>query len=185
MTRLSAPYAIAVADIDHFKSFNDAYGHDTGDQILRMVATRLARVGGGGRAYRVGGEEFTILFPGKTAKDALPHLKALRLAIEESRFHTRGLSDRRSASRGADRRAATSRKTGRAGRRAPLQPAVADDTLSVTISIGVAEPYPATQWAEQVVEAADKALYCAKRMGRNRVEADSRRLRAKASRASA
>ena len=185
LTRLSAPYAIAVADIDHFKRFNDTYGHDAGDQVLRLVASRLARLSGGGRAYRVGGEEFTLLFPGTTAKDALPHLEALRLAIEESRFRLRGLPDRRSASRGADRRAAASSKTVRAGRRTPLQPAVAEDGLSVTISIGVAEPYPATQWAEQVVEAADRALYCAKRMGRNRVEVDSRRVRTKARRASA
>ena len=185
LTRISAPYAIAIADIDHFKRFNDTYGHDAGDQVLRMVASRLARVGGGGRAYRVGGEEFTLLFPGMTAKDVLPHLEALRKDIEQSRFRLRGLPDRRSASRGTDRRAAANRKTTHVGRRTPLQHAVADDGLSVTISIGVAEPYPATQWAEQVVEAADRALYCAKRMGRNRVEADSRRVRGKIRRASA
>lgn len=185
LTRFSAPYAIAVADIDHFKRFNDTYGHDAGDQVLRMVASRLARVSGGGRAYRVGGEEFNLLFPGMTAKDALPHLEALRVGIEESQFRLRGLPDRRSASRSADRRSAASRKSARVGRKTPLQPAVADDGLSVTISIGVAEPYPATQWSEQVVEAADRALYCAKRMGRNRVEADSRHARTKGRRASA
>jgi len=185
LTRLSAPYAIAVADIDHFKRLNDTYGHDAGDQVLRMVASRLARVSGGGMAYRVGGEEFTLLFPGTTAKDALPHLEALRLAIEESRFRLRGLPDRRSASRGADRRVTASRKSVGVGGKTPLQLAVADDGPSVTISIGVAEPYPATQWAEQVVAAADRALYCAKRMGRNRVEVDSRRVRTKARGASA
>ena len=185
LTRLSSPYAIAVADIDHFKRFNDTYGHDAGDQVLRMVASRLARVSGGGRAYRVGGEEFNLLFEGVTAKDARPHLEALRVAIAESQFRLRDLPDRRGASRGADRRVTASRKSARVGRKTPLQPAVADDGLSVTISIGVAEPYPATQWAEQVVEAADRALYCAKRMGRNRVEADSRRVRTKGRRASA
>lgn len=185
LTQLSAPYAIAAADIDHFKSFNDTYGHDTGDQVLRMVASRLARVGGGGRAYRVGGEEFSILFSGMSARDALPHLEALRQAIEQSRFRTRGLSDRRSASRGADRRAATNRRALRQGRKTRLRPAVGGDGLSVTISIGLAEPYPATQWAELVVEAADRALYCAKRMGRNRVEVDSGRAGTKARRARA
>jgi diguanylate cyclase (GGDEF)-like protein len=184
LTLLSAPYAIALADIDHFKSFNDAYGHDTGDQILRMVASRLARIGGGGRAYRVGGEEFTILFPGITAKAALPYLEALRETIERSRFRVRGLPDRRSASRGADRRAAANRKTVRHGKRT-LQPTIADDGLSVTISIGVAEANSATQWVQQVVEAADKALYQAKRAGRNRVQVDSYRPRTKARRASA
>ncbi len=61
---LQEPYAVAVVDIDHFKSFNDTYGHETGDQVLRLVAARLAGVTGGGQAYRVGGEEFSILFPG-------------------------------------------------------------------------------------------------------------------------
>ena len=63
LLRLEEPYAIAVVDIDHFKKFNDTYGHETGDQVLRMVAAKLAGVTGGGRAYRVGGEEFSILFP--------------------------------------------------------------------------------------------------------------------------
>ena len=57
LLRLEAPYSIAVVDIDHFKSFNDTYGHDTGDQVLSMVAARLAGVSGGGQAFRVGGEE--------------------------------------------------------------------------------------------------------------------------------
>src|SRR5208337_4510208 len=184
LLRLAHPYSIAMVDIDHFKSFNDTYGHDTGDQVLRMVASRLARVGGGGKAYRVGGEEFTILFPGMTAKNALPYLETLREAVEASRFRVRGLPDRRSASRGADRRALEKKKTVRRGKSPPPQPEVVDDGLSVTISIGLAEPRSVTQWVEQVVEAADQALYRAKRTGRNRVEVDSRRPRAKARRAS-
>ena len=74
MQRLQQPYSIAVVDIDHFKKFNDTYGHDTGDQVLRLVASNLARVTGGGRAYRCGGEEFNILFPGKLL---LAHAAAL------------------------------------------------------------------------------------------------------------
>ena len=65
LLRLQYPYSIAVVDIDHFKRFNDTYGHDTGDQVLRLVAAGLSRVTGGGHAYRCGGEEFNILFPGK------------------------------------------------------------------------------------------------------------------------
>ena len=68
LLRLEEPYAVAVVDIDHFKNFNDTYGHETGDQVLRMVAGKLAGVTGGGRAYRVGGEEFSILFPGKVGQ---------------------------------------------------------------------------------------------------------------------
>ena len=68
LLRLEDSYAVAVVDIDHFKKFNDTYGHETGDQVLRLVAAKLATVTGGGRAYRVGGEEFSILFPGKVSE---------------------------------------------------------------------------------------------------------------------
>ena len=98
LLRLQKPYAVAVVDIDHFKKFNDSYGHETGDQVLRMVAGKLAGITGGGRAYRVGGEEFSILFPGKTAKDALPHLELLRSVIEVSTFRVRAGQERRRAS---------------------------------------------------------------------------------------
>ena len=72
LLRLEAPYTVAVVDIDHFKKFNDTYGHETGDQVLRLVAAKLAGVTGGGRAYRVGGEEFSILFPGNQPKTPCP-----------------------------------------------------------------------------------------------------------------
>jgi GGDEF domain-containing protein len=165
--RLEGTYAVAVVDIDHFKSFNDTYGHDTGDQVLRLVAGRLAGVSGGGEAYRVGGEEFTILFPGKTVSEVLPHLEQLRQAIEESKFRVRGVPERRGESRGADRRV-TSRKG--AVRRLAREPEASGE-LSVTVSMGVAEPNAKTREVEQVIQAADKALYRAKQGGRNRVEA--------------
>ena len=50
---------MAMCDVDHVKRFNDAYGHDVGDQV-RMVAAKLSHVGGGGRAFRYGGEEFLV-----------------------------------------------------------------------------------------------------------------------------
>src|SRR2546428_3127529 len=95
LLRLEKPYAIAAVDIDHFKSFNDTYGHDTGDQVLRMVAARLARVSGGGQAYRVGGEEFSILFSGRSVVEVIPHVELLRKTIEASSFHVRGSEERR------------------------------------------------------------------------------------------
>jgi len=49
MAQLGGTYAIAMCDVDHFKKFNDTYGHDTGDQVLRMVAAQLSQVGGGGQ----------------------------------------------------------------------------------------------------------------------------------------
>src|SRR5204862_5535300 len=92
---LDERYAIAAVDIDHFKSFNDTYGHDTGDQVLRMVAARLARVSGGGQAYRVGGEEFSIVFPGKSVAEVIPHVELLRKVIAASSFQVRGGEERR------------------------------------------------------------------------------------------
>ncbi len=103
LLRLEMPYTIAAVDIDHFKSVNDTYGHDIGDEVLRMVAARLARTTGGGTAYRVGGEEFTILFPGKSVKQVSTHLEQLRVAIENSEFRLRLGQERRSASRGNER----------------------------------------------------------------------------------
>ena len=59
---------LAVIDIDHFKRFNDTWGHQTGDQVLRYVASVLARIGRTPRlAARYGGEEFGLLFPGESA----------------------------------------------------------------------------------------------------------------------
>jgi len=200
---LEEPYAVAVVDIDHFKKFNDTYGHETGDQVLRMVAGKLAGVTGGGRAYRVGGEEFSILFPGKTAKDAMPHLELLRSVIEVSTFRVRAGQERRRTpearrqssgqavqtpdSRGSDfrdpdfrghdrrsterrtraRRATAPRRTTRTARPSDEAPSA---EISVTVSIGVAEPRARIRAVEDVIQAADQALYRAKQSGRNRVE---------------
>ncbi len=67
-TDTTKPLTLAVIDIDHFKRFNDTWGHQTGDQVLRYVASVLARIGRQPRlAARYGGEEFGLLFPGETA----------------------------------------------------------------------------------------------------------------------
>jgi diguanylate cyclase (GGDEF)-like protein len=162
---LQEPYALATVDIDHFKSFNDTYGHETGDQVLRMVATCLAHVEGGGRAFRVGGEEFSILFPRKSLQEVLPHLETLRWNVENTAFRLRG-AERRSVPHGTDRRKPSPRKKGGA-----KQPSLVDFNreLSVTVSIGVAEPSAKLHGVENVIRAADKALYNAKAAGRNRV----------------
>jgi diguanylate cyclase (GGDEF)-like protein len=172
LLRLEGLYSIAIVDIDHFKSFNDTYGHDTGDQVLGMVASRLARVSGGGQAFRVGGEEFSILFPGKSMKEVVPHLDSLRALIEESKFRVRSTPERRSAPRGAGRRIEDKKGAGRRKPTRPRRPLTETSTgeLSVTVSIGVAEPGAKLREVEQVIEAADKALYRAKKAGRNRVE---------------
>ncbi len=180
---LQAPYSIAMVDIDHFKRFNDTYGHDTGDQVLQLVANRLARVTGGGQAYRCGGEEFAVLFPSKTTKDVVDHLEQLRAVIEKSTFRLRG-KDRRQLARGPDRRHQRARgrgQTGRAIRELTRNSGPLD--LSVTVSIGVASSGQERFDPDSVILAADKALYRAKAGGRNRVETASfprRRVRVKA-----
>src|SRR5713226_2278266 len=110
LLRLKPPYAIAAVDIDHFKRINDSFGHDTGDQVLRLVASRLARVSGGGEAFRVGGEEFTILFPGKTVQQVLDYIELLRLNIENSSFRIRSGDERRKAVRAPERRVSAKKK---------------------------------------------------------------------------
>ena len=168
LMRLQAPYCIAVVDIDHFKRFNDTYGHDVGDQVLQLVAGNLSRVTGGGRAYRCGGEEFTILFPGKSMPDVTSHLEDLRKAIEASTFHMRG-QDRRKIPRGPDRRLQKDTERTRRGQ-AKLEPEISSRLLSVTASIGVATSSRKDSNPDSVLQAADKALYRAKANGRNRVE---------------
>ena len=170
---LDQQYAIAIVDIDHFKKFNDTYGHDVGDQVLCMVASRLSRVDGGGQAFRCGGEEFAIVFRDKSAKDAFAHVDELRLAIEKSSFRMRG-ADRRAERKtepSSDRRASESDRRRPARKKAAAaKPEQLPDHLSVTVSIGVAEPSTRYRQPEQVIQAADQALYRAKNKGRNRVE---------------
>jgi diguanylate cyclase (GGDEF)-like protein len=182
---LDQQYAIAIVDIDHFKKFNDTYGHDVGDQVLCMVASRLSQVSGGGQAFRCGGEEFAIVFPNTSAKDAYEHLDSLRRVIERSTFQLRS-SERRAERRAAGTieksaerspEAKSDRRAGESDRRRPTRKkAIPEnssqppDRISVTVSIGVAEPSTRLRQPEQVIQAADQALYSAKGNGRNRVE---------------
>lgn len=145
---LGKQYTIAMLDIDFFKKFNDRYGHDVGDQVLCMVATHIRRVGGGGKPFRYGGEEFTVVFPGRSKQDVLPYLERLRQAVAGAQFGLRG--------RNRPKKAPKKRKTKK-------NPA----TVSVTISIGAAEPGGNLSKPAEVIKAADQALYRAKKRGRN------------------
>lgn len=147
LARLDGRFTVAMVDVDHFKKFNDTYGHDVGDQVLRMVAARLREVGGGGKAYRYGGEEFTILFPGRDAGEALPVVDALREAIGGDTFEIRRRERR---GNGGDA-AAESVASG----------------IRVTVSAGIAERNDRNQPFADVIKAADEALYKAKRAGRD------------------
>jgi diguanylate cyclase (GGDEF)-like protein len=154
---LADDYAIAMVDVDHFKKFNDTYGHDVGDQVLRMVASRLAGVTGEGRPFRCGGEEFAVVFPGKKAEDVIEHVELLRQTIEGSTFTVRGPD--RSQRRRDERR----------HRHNPRHLKEQRIGTSVTVSIGLAQPRAVNDDVKWVIEAADKALYAAKQRGRNRV----------------
>ena len=180
---LDQQYAIAIVDIDHFKKFNDTYGHDVGDQVLCMVAKRLLQVGGDGQAFRCGGEEFAIVFRNTSAKEAFEHLDSLRQIIEKSTFQVRGAdrraerSEERSAESRSDRRVGTAESDRRKSAKKKTAAAIPNqspdrlsDRLSVTVSIGVAEPSTRYRQPEQVIQSADQALYRAKNKGRNRVE---------------
>jgi diguanylate cyclase (GGDEF)-like protein len=124
-----------MADIDHFKSFNDTYGHQQGDTVLKETAllfkkhTRNIDI-----ASRYGGEEFTVILPRTELRDAIHVAERLRKGIEEHEF--------------------------------PGQ----DEPLHVTISLGVVEYDPEIDKDKKdFIERADKALYTAKKEGRNRV----------------
>lgn len=156
LLKLGRSYSIAMVDVDHFKRFNDRYGHDVGDQVLKMVATYLARAGGGSRAYRYGGEEFTLVFSGKQTADAVPHLEALRAAIADARFVVR--SKPRPKRKASKKTRAKRKAAGSSGKK----------PVGIRVSIGVADNKSADS-PEQVIKAADKALYRAKKKGRNRV----------------
>jgi diguanylate cyclase (GGDEF)-like protein len=150
---LGPRYALAMVDIDHFKSFNDTHGHDIGDQVLKLVAGRLAKVHGGGIAYRYGGEEFCVLFHDRSAAQARPHLEAVRGAIERYKM----------AVRADDRPKDSDDPTNLRINKPPQK------TLSVTVSIGVAGSSTELRSPAQVLKAADEALYRAKQAGRNRL----------------
>jgi diguanylate cyclase (GGDEF)-like protein len=169
LVRLQHPYAIAVVDIDHFKRFNDTYGHDTGDEVLRLVATNLSRVTGGGRAFRCGGEEFAILFLRKNGSEVFDHLEQLRKQVEKSKFRLRG-GERRRVARGPERRNKATGQRNRSGVVTGRQGRESTTELSVTVSIGLGWSSGQEAVPNAVLEAADQALYRAKANGRNRVE---------------
>lgn len=147
MLKLGGNYSIAMIDIDHFKRFNDRHGHDAGDQVLSMVASRIEQAVSGGQAFRYGGEEFTVVFPGKGIEDSLCVLDDVRNNVSNNCFQLRK----------KDRRRGKSRKK------------KSTKNVKVTISIGVASRNESLSSTKDVIRAADKALYRAKKQGRNRV----------------
>lgn len=135
---LGKKYAISMIDIDHFKKFNDSYGHDVGDKVLSIVANELTKISVG-KAYRFGGEEFTIVFPRKSIEQVESALEEVRKNIESTNLDF----------------IKTDKKK--------VKP-------KITVSFGLAERQSEHKKPEEVLKLADKALYDAKKAGRNRVK---------------
>ena len=150
LATLGRSYSIAMIDIDHFKKINDKYGHDVGDQVLKKLASALRRVQGGGRAFRYGGEEFTIVFANKDIDEASLCANQLRDSIANSPFVIRGK---------------------RRPKKRPEQPKKNPpiNEIVVTISIGIAQRSELLLTTDEVFKVADENLYRAKNQGRNRV----------------
>ena len=144
LMKLPETYTVAMLDVDHFKKFNDNYGHESGDQALRLVASRLARIAGGGKAYRYGGEEFCVVFSGKASEDVFVYLDRMRKIIEQATFTVRGVERR-------------GKRRVRGGKK----------QTNVTVSIGVASTSGDQFTPSEVLRIADQALYKAKAKGRN------------------
>lgn len=138
--RNATPLAVVMLDVDHFKAYNDHFGHLEGDECLRRVAEVLkASIRRSGELVaRYGGEEFVAVMPGASVAQALEAAQAMRTAVEQLQLAH------------------------------PASPVVAVVTVSVGVAVGV--PH-ATASRDALVQAADQALYEAKRSGRNRVVA--------------
>jgi len=154
LASLGKTYSLAMVDVDHFKKLNDNYGHDVGDEVLKMLAAHLLSVEGGGKAYRYGGEEFTIVFAGKDASIAFVYLDALRNKIASKPFIVRNKKRPKEKSAKKPTKSANTQK------------------LNVTVSIGVAENQAKFNSTQDIMKSADNALYKAKKKGRNRVEVE-------------
>ena len=151
LLNLGKKYAIAMIDVDHFKKFNDTFGHKAGDQVLKMIASRLGKISGGAKTFRYGGEEFTAIFAGKAVEDAISHIEDFREAIGSTPFIVRDWKRRRKKKNDRRRKNSSIRKQ-----------------VKVTVSIGLASPGGRKTDPEKVIKAADKNLYKAKKGGRNR-----------------
>jgi diguanylate cyclase (GGDEF)-like protein len=147
-------YALAMVDVDHFKKINDQHGHDLGDQVLRAIASKLNQVSGGGKAYRFGGEEFCILFRGRTQEQVLDHLETLRQTISEYDMTARDRKNRPWVQNKGEKKRGASRRKGDI--RATVSMGVADSTIALDFNI--------------VLKKADEAMYRAKQGGRNQIK---------------
>ncbi len=146
-------YTLAMVDADHFKQINDRFGHDLGDQALKVIASCMLKTGCGGKAYRYGGEEFCLLFKGKSRDQVADCLEELRQAIANYDMVIRDKKLRpKEQALGEKKRGASKRHS----------------NLRLTVSVGVADNANGGSF-EHLIKLADRALYKAKAGGRNRL----------------
>ena len=145
--RLGSRYSIAMVDIDHFKKFNDRFGHDVGDEVLKLVATILASVKNRGKVYRYGGEEFTILFHSTKQEECVLALEEIREKIFARGFAIRDKS-----------------RPEKAPKKGEKQTTIKKERLSVSIGFAISRK---NKTPHEIVKLADEALYKAKESGRN------------------
>ncbi len=151
LKHLGRKFSIAMLDIDHFKSFNDTYGHDTGDDVLKLVASKMKSFQGKARIYRYGGEEFTLLFKRKYSEQVSEFADNLREEIESYEMVIRDADSRPENNKLGSKHRGKSTK---------------QKTVKITISIGLSDSRESRDPLE-VIKFADKALYSAKKNGRN------------------
>jgi diguanylate cyclase (GGDEF)-like protein len=150
---LQHPYALAMIDIDHFKRFNDTYGHAEGDNVLRMVALTL-KENLGADVYRYGGEEFCAIFVDEQAEKAHIFMEQARRTVETRKFQLRQLE--------REKPNLIQKLTTKTDPKPPK-------TIQITVSVGVAYSTSLSKSYEDVILSADKSLYKAKENGRNQV----------------
>lgn len=154
---LGRKYTVVMADIDHFKKFNDTYGHDVGDEVLKLVASKLDKVTGGGKTFRFGGEEFIIVFPRKTSADVKPFVELVRHTIADYDIAMR-----------AKPRPPKPKK--HLAKKAPIKKPAIEKIVKVTTSFGLAQRTKEYSDFVNIMKQADIALYAAKKAGRNCVK---------------
>lgn len=132
------------------------------------MASIIKDVGGGGKAYRYGGEEFTILFSGKNIEAALPYLEELREAVALNGFT---ISGKQTTKNGTKRKKRSKGKlfASKSKKRNRGTSLISHNAkkVRITVSIGVAQKNENSRTTDSVIKEADKALYRAKKKGRN------------------
>lgn len=151
LNRLGRKSAVCMLDVDHFKKFNDTYGHDVGDQVLKLLGSILSKIKGLS-AYRYGGEEFTLVFGHNNTAVLAEKLEEVRLAVAEYPLVIRKADRPNETDTGKNQRGQSR----------------AEQTVNITISLGCCIKQK-NETPLQLLKRADEALYAAKKAGRNRV----------------